>query len=89
MKIAIFGASGMVGKGALLECLDDPRVGAVLVVGRSPCGVVNPKLREILHSDFTNFEPLRAEFAGCDACLFCLGTSASGVVGMSFCEPRS
>jgi hypothetical protein len=35
MKVVIFGATGMVGKGALLECLDDRRVESVLIVASS------------------------------------------------------
>lgn len=35
MKVIIFGASGMVGQGALRECLLDPQVTEVLSIGRS------------------------------------------------------
>ena len=52
MNVIIFGATGMVGMGALLECLDDPRVQSVLVIGRSSCGVQHAKLTEVLHQDF-------------------------------------
>jgi len=77
MKVAIFGATGMIGAGALLECLDDSRVQSVLVVGRRSSGVHHPKVREILHTDFFNYEPLQHHFAECDACFFCLGVSAA------------
>ena len=79
MKVAIFGATGMVGASALIECLADPRVRSVLVVGRRTSGISHPKVTEILHSDFFNFEPLRPHFADCDACFFCLGVSAAGM----------
>lgn len=78
MRVAIFGASGMVGGGVLLECLDDPRVDSVLVVGRTPTGIRHPKLEEILHPDFFDYTPLRARFAGLDACFFCLGVTSAG-----------
>jgi hypothetical protein len=58
MNIAIFGATGMVGKGVLLECLDDPRVERVLVVSRRPVALRNPKLREVVHQDFPGIEQL-------------------------------
>jgi uncharacterized protein YbjT (DUF2867 family) len=77
MRVVIFGASGMVGSGVLLECLDDERVTRVLVVGRSPCGVTHPKLEEVLHADFFDYTALRSRFAGLDACFFCLGVSAA------------
>ncbi len=34
-KIIITGSTGMVGKGCLLECLDDNRVEEVLLINRS------------------------------------------------------
>lgn len=79
MRIALFGASGMVGTGTLLECVDDPQVQSVLVVGRRTCGVVHPKVREILHADFADFSGLSDEFARIDACLFCLGVTSVGL----------
>jgi hypothetical protein len=41
----IFGASGTVDKGVLLECLDDARVERVLLVSRHPTDVSHPKTR--------------------------------------------
>ena len=79
MKVVIFGATGMVGRGALLECLDDPRVDSVLVVTRHSVGVSHPKLREIIHQDFFDFGGLQPEFTGLDACFFCLGVSSVGM----------
>ncbi|HJT24419.1 MAG TPA: epimerase, partial [bacterium] len=79
MKVILFGASGMVGQGVLLECLKDPEVTAVLSVGRGPCGRVHPKLREIIHKDFTDFSPLESQWTGYDACFFCLGISSAGM----------
>ena len=34
LRIVIFGASGMVGRGVLLECLEDPDVESVLMINR-------------------------------------------------------
>lgn len=78
MNVVIFGASGMVGAGVLLECLDDPRIASVLVVGRSSCGRTHPKLTEILHTDFYDYAAIRSRFADLDACFFTLGTTAAG-----------
>jgi nucleoside-diphosphate-sugar epimerase len=36
MNIILTGATGMVGEGVLLECLENPAVTKVLVVGRKP-----------------------------------------------------
>jgi len=78
MNVLIFGASGMVGSGVLIECLDDPRVASVLVVGRTPCGRSDPKLRENLRSDFFGYSDIELDLTGLDACFFCLGVSAAG-----------
>jgi uncharacterized protein YbjT (DUF2867 family) len=76
MNIVLFGATGMVGGGALLECIADARVNAILAVARSPIGRSHPKLREVRHVDFFNYDSLATEFATCDACFFCLGVSS-------------
>jgi uncharacterized protein YbjT (DUF2867 family) len=78
MRVIIFGASGMIGAGTLIECLADPRVTSVVVIGRTPTGVTHPKLREVLHTDFFDYSALTAEFANADACFFTLGTTAVG-----------
>ncbi len=79
MKVIVFGATGMVGQGVLRECLLAPDVERVLVVGRTPTGRQDPKLREVEHRDFTDFAPIENELAGYDACFFCLGVSSVGM----------
>lgn len=78
MKVIVFGATGMVGQGVLRECLSDPDVTDVLVVGRTPTEQRHAKLREVLHGDFTDFSAIADQLAGYDACLFCLGVSSVG-----------
>ena len=79
MKVILFGGSGMVGQGVLRECLIDPGVEAVLSIGRSPLGVAHPKLRELLHKDFTDYSAIEPQLAGYDACFFTLGVSSIGM----------
>jgi uncharacterized protein YbjT (DUF2867 family) len=79
MKVVIFGATGMVGKGVLLECLEDARVEHVLLVSRHPIDVNHRKIREIVHADFTEFGSIQARLADLDACFYCLGVSAVGL----------
>ncbi|RMG55765.1 MAG: epimerase [Bacteroidetes bacterium] len=79
MNVIIFGASGMIGRGTLLECLDDPGIERVLTIGRSPVPDQHPKLRQISHSDFTDFSGIADQLQGYDACFFCLGVSAAGM----------
>ncbi len=79
MKLILFGATGMIGQGALRAALASPEVERVLSVARRPTGVSNAKLTELLHKDFTDFSAVEAELAGYDGCLFCLGVSSAGM----------
>jgi uncharacterized protein YbjT (DUF2867 family) len=78
MKIMLTGATGMVGKGVLLECLDDPRVTEVLALGRRSAGMSHPKLKELLHGDLLDVAPIAERMTGYDGCFFCLGTTSLG-----------
>jgi uncharacterized protein YbjT (DUF2867 family) len=79
MNVLLFGATGMVGAGTLLECFADPRVTSVLAITRSPTGRRHPKLREVIQADFFTYDGLAADFAAADACFFCLGVSSIGM----------
>jgi len=85
MKAIITGATGMVGEGVLLECLNHLDIDQVLVINRRPGGVVHPKLREIIHEDFFDLQPIEQQLSGFNACFFCLGVSS---VGMSEAQYR-
>ncbi|WP_405020516.1 NAD(P)H-binding protein [Kitasatospora sp. NBC_00070] len=78
MNVLLFGATGMIGQGVLRECLLDDRVTQVTAVVRAPLAVDHPKLRTLVHGDFTDFSALAAEFKAVDACFFCLGVSSAG-----------
>lgn len=78
IRAIITGTTGMVGKGVLLECLEHPQVETILVVNRKKLGLTHPKLKEVLHSDFYNLEPIRKELTDYNACFFCLGTTSLG-----------
>jgi uncharacterized protein YbjT (DUF2867 family) len=78
MNVLIFGATGMVGAGVLIECLDDPGVQRVVTVVRRPTGVAHAKLTEIVHADFLDYAALEPQLAGLDACFFCLGVTSAG-----------
>ena len=79
MKVIVTGASGMVGKGVLLECLDHEDITHVLSIGRRPLEIDHPKLKELIHKDFSEFESVRDELAGYDACFHSMGVSAAGM----------
>ena len=69
----------MVGAGALREALADPGVDAVLSVGRRPCGVTHPKLRELLIPDLFDFAEVESQLGGWDACIWAVGISSVGL----------
>lgn len=79
VRAIITGASGMVGEGVLHECLLDPAVKGVLVVGRKPCGHTHSKLKEIIHKDFLDLSPIADQLSGYNTCFFCLGVSSVGM----------
>lgn len=76
MKVILFGATGMVGKGVLRQCLLDPGVESVLAIGRSPSGVSHPKLRDLVRADMFDFDVNPDDLHGYDTCFFCLGVSS-------------
>src|SRR5712671_3277899 len=79
IRAIISGATGMVGEGVLLECLNHPDVEQVLVVNRKPGGVSHLKLREIILPDFFNLAAIEPQLTGYNACFFCLGVSSVGI----------
>ena len=79
MNVLIFGATGMVGQGVLRECLRDPRVDRVMVVGRSSTGQVHARLREVVHPNLFDLSGIDPALPGIDACFYCLGVSAVGM----------
>ena len=79
MKVLLFGATGLAGSGVLRACLESPGVTELRAVVRRSTGVGNAKLREITHDNFLDYSAIANEFAGVDACLFCLGISVTQV----------
>jgi uncharacterized protein YbjT (DUF2867 family) len=79
MRLILLGATGMVGAGVLREALADPGVEAVLSVGRRPCGVEHPKLRELLLPDLFDFAAVEPRLTGWDACIWAVGVSSVGL----------
>jgi uncharacterized protein YbjT (DUF2867 family) len=78
IKVIITGATGMVGEGVLLHCLDNPEVAEVLIVNRKHYNLTHPKLTELLVPDFMDLAGVTDKFAGYDACFFCAGVTSVG-----------
>lgn len=79
MKVIITGATGMVGEGVLIECLENKQVIEILSLSRKSCGMTHPKLKECLIPDFMNIEQYAMELSGYDACFYCAGVSSIGM----------
>lgn len=79
INIIITGATGMVGEGVLLTCLESPHINKILVAGRRSCGYTHQKLSELIVKDLGALSPSESQMlAGYDACFFCAGVSSVG-----------
>jgi uncharacterized protein YbjT (DUF2867 family) len=80
MKIIILGASGLVGRGVLRECLLNSEVSEVKLVGRSKMDpafhIPTTKLSELVMPDMFDYSKVESELSGFDACFICLGIAA-------------
>ncbi len=79
IKIILTGATGMVGEGVLMECLENPAVSEILSISRKPSGKTHAKLKEYLVPDFLAIDLHDEHLKGYDACFFCAGISSVGM----------
>jgi uncharacterized protein YbjT (DUF2867 family) len=80
----LFGATGMVGKGVLRECLCTPSVEQVLSIVRNPSGQQYAKLIELVQKDLFTYSDVESQLTGYDTCFFCLGVTSSGMTGQEY-----
>jgi uncharacterized protein YbjT (DUF2867 family) len=79
LRVILTGATGMVGEGVLLECLENPAIGRVLMVNRKPFAMKHAKLTELIVPDFLKLDGASGELAGYHACFYCAGISSTGM----------
>jgi uncharacterized protein YbjT (DUF2867 family) len=79
MKIILTGATGMVGEGVLLECLNHSLVEKVLMINRRSYPIQHPKLEELLVADFMKLDLHAGKLSGYDGCFYCAGVSSVGL----------
>lgn len=84
MKIIITGATGLVGEGVLLVCLENPSVTEVLSISRKPLLRAHEKLKQLTLEDFSTIPKHSRQVVEYDACFFCAGVSAVGENEASF-----
>lgn len=79
MKVIITGATGMVGEGVLLECIQNEQVSEILILNRKHYEINHAKVKEIIVKDFMQVESIQDALQGYDACFFCAGISSVGL----------
>ncbi|NQV41046.1 MAG: epimerase [Candidatus Marinimicrobia bacterium] len=79
VKAIITGSTGMIGEGVIHECLNHPKVESILVINRKSCGVEHPKVKEIIHNDFSDFSSIEDELKGYNTGYLIMGVSAAGM----------
>ena len=78
VDVLITGATGMVGKSVLLECIRDNRVKNIYLVNRVPVNIKSPKIIEFIVDDFLKVGDLKKKIKNCDACFHCMGITSFG-----------
>ncbi|MGN6490512.1 MAG: NAD-dependent epimerase/dehydratase family protein [Agriterribacter sp.] len=79
LKIILTGATGMVGEGVLLHCLQSNEIEEVLMINRRHYELSHPKLKELLVKDFNNLTEYATQLSGYDGCFYCAGVSSVGM----------
>ncbi|KOS07527.1 hypothetical protein AM493_16850 [Flavobacterium akiainvivens] len=79
LKIILTGATGFVGEGVLLECLNNNNVDKILVIGRKGTGLTDSKIQELVVPNFFSLHGFEEQLKGYDAVFYCAGISSVGM----------
>jgi len=83
-RVVLLGASGMVGKLILELAVSSPKVLQVTSIVRKSGGFKDPKLKEVVHSNFLDFSAIESELVDQDVCFFCIGVYTGQVKADEF-----
>ena len=86
MKVAITGASGMIGKLVLEKCLLSDKIDHIVSLVRKESRVKHQKLVEVVHGNFLKLEEIAYHFDGIDAVFYCVGVYTGAVPADKFRE---
>lgn len=78
-NVLITGATGMVGKGVLLECIDNSAINSITLISRTEIDIKSPKIKEILLKDFMELDTITSQLKNIDAVFHCMGVSSASV----------
>lgn len=71
MKIIVTGSTGTVGSAVLQRCIDHPDVTSVVALTRRSLDISDPKLNNIIHKDFLNYDKeVLDQLKGAEACIW-------------------
>jgi len=72
--VIIFGATGMIGRAVLLECIESPLIDHIHIINRKPIRFRHPKVEETLMPNFLFAHALNKHWDA-DAVFYCAGTN--------------
>lgn len=81
--VIIAGSTDMVGSLILKKCLERSDVFVTTIV-RKPTGVSDPKLKEIVHTDYLDYSTIKQYFKDQDICFYCIGVYTGQVLEDEF-----
>ena len=84
MNVLITGATGMLGKAILIECILDSSIERIYLLSRRSVEETNEKVHEIIVPDFQTISKSHFEGLEIDACFHCMGISSVGLSEESF-----
>lgn len=84
MNVLITGATGMLGKAVLIECMSDSSIEKIYLLSRRSIRQKNEKIHEVIVSDFQEISKSHFEGLEIDACFHCMGISSVGLSEESF-----
>jgi nucleoside-diphosphate-sugar epimerase len=83
-KILITGSTGMIGGIILKLCLKSNEVAEVIALVRKPTGQSHDKYKEVIVSDFLNYDAYATTFMEVDIVFYCLGVYTGAVPADAF-----
>ena len=79
MRILVTGATGLAGAEVVRQAIVDKDIDAITALVRRPLKIEHPKLKTLVHQDFSDYSGLAEIFKNQDACIWCLGISQTQV----------
>ena len=85
-RVIITGTSGMIGNLILEKCLVSSEISEVIALVRKQSLQIRPKLKEVIVTDFKNYQEINSIFENVDAAFFCIGAYTGQVPDPKFKE---